>query len=301
MGWTSLLVSERTVASLDRLIKEATNVHAVLFYGTAGSGLEEAASNLARGWLCPNGGCGDCAVCRAYEGGRMVDLMWIKPWGPSGIIKLSAIKRRTPREDDDPEPPLREFFRTRPLMARNKVAVFESAHRMNSDAANALLKTLEEPPEYAKVVLTSSEFARVLPTVRSRCLNIACEAASDPKADEMTRVFAPSPGLAEQVVRHQTAYERLWKLLESSLEAPHGAAIALSEKTREASEALAKSMDTGARAANAEVLRCISEWLMVRHPGKPHLAQEAVELHRFIVQNANPGPVFDLLWAKVLA
>ena len=181
------------------------------------------------------------------------------------------------------------------------VALFEHADRMNNDAASALLKTLEEPPSVAKLILTTAEFGRILPTVRSRCLNVACGDPGDPTENEMNRIFGGSIGLTRQVQAHQDAYERLWATLESSLTARPGAAIFLAEQTREASEGIGRALGLGARAANTETLRCVAEWLIQRRSDQPELAQHAVEAHRLIVGNVNAGALFDLLWAQILS
>lgn len=275
--------------------------HAVLFYGAEGAGTEEAASTLSGRWLCPNGGCGECAVCRSFEARRCVDFMHVAPWGPSSLIKVGAVHppARGKRDEDAPDPTILEFLRMRPLMARSKVVLIERADRMNADAANALLKTLEEPPDYARLVLTTSEFGRLLPTIRSRCLNVAMT-SQPPSDDPMLRAFGPTPGLLIKVEAHRDHYQRLWDLLESSLGAPHGAAIALSERCRGIGESLAAAQKSNARAANTEVARCIAAWLIQRRPEEPLRAQAAVEAHRLIVGNSNPGLVFDRLWTAVL-
>ena len=288
------------------MLSGVEGIHAVLFYGPEGGGMVEAANTLAKGWLCPNTsesapyGCGDCGVCRAFERGQMVDFMRIKPWGPSSIIKQQAIRRTMPTDEDAPEPPLLEFLRTPPLMAKSKVTLFEQADRMNVPAASALLKTLEEPPPYARVILTTTEFSRLLPTVRSRCMAVACGYVAAP-ADELERVFGGSPGLIEQVRSNRSAYERMLEVFESSLAARPGAAIALAERTREAADGLTKGLNLNARAANAEALRCLSDWLIQRRNDRPELAQAAVDSHRLVLGNVNSGPVFDVLWARILS
>ncbi|MBS1714071.1 MAG: hypothetical protein JST30_07005 [Armatimonadetes bacterium] len=275
--------------------------HAVLFYGSEGSGPEDAAVGLAQKWLCPQGGCGECAVCRAFETRRCVDFMHVAPWGPSSLIKVGAVHppARNKRDEDAPDPTILEFLRMRPLMARSKVVWIERADRMNADAANALLKTLEEPPDYARLVLTTAEFGRLLPTIRSRCLNVAMT-SQPPSDDPMLRAFGPTPGLLARVESHRELYEKLWSLLESSLDAPFGAAIALSERCRGIGESLASAQKSNARVANTEVTRCVAAWLLHRRPDDPERAQAAVEAHRLIVGNANPGLVFDRLWTAVL-
>lgn len=262
--------------------------------------MDHVALNLAQGWLCPDGGCGSCAVCRAFLAGRLVDFMLVKPWGPSSWIKASAVVRPKRPQEDDWETPLTEYVRVRPMMARHKVVVFQDAHRMNATTANALLKTLEEPPPFVRIILTTSEYSRILPTVRSRCLAVPCPNPQDDKADTMTKTFGPTPGLAQLVDASRSVYEGLWNLWEDSLAAPAGAALAVSERTREMADDLAKKTKSNSRAACAEVLRCLSAWLLVRRVDKPDLSLAAVDAHRLVVGNVNSGPLFDALWARIL-
>lgn len=299
-------VSEAGAARVvDRLLTGVEGIHAVLFYGPEGGGMVESAMNLVHGWLCPNlspaspAPCGECGVCRAFARGQMVDFMHVKPWGPANLIKQHAVRRTKPDDDDAPEPPLIEFFRAPPLMARTKVVLFEQADRMNVPAASALLKSLEEPPPHAKVVLTTAEFSKLLPTVRSRCMAVACGHGLTP-ADDLERVFGGSPGLARQVQAHREPYSRLWSVLESSLSAPSGAAIALAERSRESAEGIGKALGLNARGANAEALRCTAEWLIQRRPDRPDLAQAAVESHRLVLGNIHAGALFDVLWARIV-
>lgn len=270
--------------------------------------MHESGQALAQGWLCKdvreNKACGECGTCRSFLSGRMVDFMRYQPWGPSSLIKLDAIRpptRNKKRDDDAPAPNLIEFFRTPPLMARHKVALFERADRMTNDSANALLKTLEEPPPFAKVILLTSEYSRLLPTIRSRCMGVACSYNLSAGTEPMVAAFGASPGLEERVLKHKSAYDRLWELFESSLHAPAGAAVALAERTRDISERLADAQKVSARAGHTETLRCLAEWLVRYRTDRPDLAQAAVEAHRRIVGNVNAGPVLDALWADVLA
>lgn len=291
-----------------RLFQGVGAAHAVLFYGVEGCGKGRLAHLLCKAWLCnqpgDEGACGLCAVCRAYDSGRAVDFQRISPQGASGLIRRGNIRETTGSKAEENTVPLIDFFRTGPLMARHKVVWVESADRMNSDAANALLKTLEEPSAYAKVVLTTSEFARVLPTIRSRCMAVACELPSADEvaqhAGELTSFDEGSPGRLEAVRRHAEAYQRLESILESVSELPWGAALMVSEAIREVAERLADSEEFNARSANAEVLRATALWLVKHRTTEPHLARLAAEAHRAILGNANPGATFDHLCIQLL-
>lgn len=293
---------------VQRLLNQLDSIHAVLFYGPEGAGMEGYADELAQGWLCKEQvdgrACGQCPVCNAYKSGRLIDFMRIQPWGPQSLIKLAAMRpeRKYKKPDDEaPKPPLLDYFRTAPMMAKRKVVVFEQAHRMTNDAANALLKTLEEPPKFAKVILTTAEFSRVLPTVRSRCMAVACSFEPRTDADEMLRIWGGSPGLDDQIESARAQYQEVWAIFESSLRAPRGAAIALAERCRAAVDPLSKSTGWTARTTQGEVLRCLSAWLFSRRPERPALAQKAIEAHRLVLGNVNAGALFDQLWVEILS
>lgn len=292
-------------ATVERLLGGLGGIHAVLFYGSEGSGMLHFAQKLAQGWLCREtiGGqaCGTCAVCKSFTSGRNVDFMHYRPWGPTYWLKEQALRRVKPHDDEGPDTPLLEFLRTSPLMARHKVAVFEDADRLYGGAANGLLKTLEEPPDHAKIILTTHEFTKISPTIRSRCMSVACGYEESNRQDDYESVFGSSPELRARIAAKPDVYAALWDILQSSLGAPQGAALKLSEQTRGLTESLAKSRGVVSRSANAEILRCMSEWLMRYRTDAPHLAQEAVDAHRLILGNVNSGALFDQLWSRVLA
>jgi hypothetical protein len=289
------------------LLSGRSRAQAVLFYGEEGTGAEHAASELAKAWLCRQGGesgpCGECPVCRSYDSGRAVDFQAYEPSGPSAWIKMTAIRRdpKAKLEPDEPEVmPLAEFFRTGPLMAGHKVALFRSVERMNAQTANALLKTLEEPPVFGRLVLTTSEPSRLLPTVRSRCLNVACERPLTEEwsaPDRLSALFGPTPGSTLAVQGHREAYEGLLQVLDAVPRAPRGAALALADRFRTAADGLADARKLRSRAAHAEALRCAAEWARRE---RPESAAAAVEAHRLVTGNVNAGPVTDWLFTVLL-
>lgn len=273
-------------------------VQAVLFYGRSGSGLTSCAMALAHAWMCPrssaSGPCGDCPVCRSIDTGRAVDLQIVQPWGAQSLIKLSSINEpRAGETDPYSGVPARTFLRTRPLIAASKVMVFESAERMNTDAANALLKTLEEPTQASRLILVSSEFGAVLPTLRSRCLCVLCQAPSP----ENLHPFAETFGEQARIEAAREPYDALLAALDRFSSAP-GALLALSQAARSTADALAKATGRNARSANAEVVRCIA--LYARRRGlAPQVVDHSARAHRQILGNGSPGIVFDSLFATM--
>jgi hypothetical protein len=295
--------------AVQRVLSSGSGVHAVLFYGPEGAGKGRLARFLACSWMCltPIDGmaCGECNVCRSFAADRAVDFQAIQPWGPSRLLKLGLLRYPDP---DDPERPafipVFEFFRTRPLMARSKVVVIEDVHRMNSDTANAFLKTLEEPTATSKIILTTDEFSRVLPTIRSRCMCVACElpprGGATSGGSSVESVFGGSPGGVELVQRHRELFQRLLNLLEGSRRAPWGAAFRLAEEARGIAEDYAKAANLTARAANVKVLELIGEWLAQERPDRPEVMFSLAEAHRRVQGNVNAGTAFESLFLDLL-
>jgi DNA polymerase-3 subunit gamma/tau len=159
------------MAGQDHVVRALTNAldqrrlhHAYLFTGTRGIGKTTISRILAKSLNCtgPDGSggitsspCGVCAACTDIDADRYVDY-----------IELDAASNRSIDEIRD----LIERAAYKPALGRYKVFMIDEAHQLTKDAFNALLKTLEEPPEYLKFVLATTDPERMLPTVLSRCL-----------------------------------------------------------------------------------------------------------------------------------
>jgi DNA polymerase-3 subunit delta' len=139
--------------------------HAYLFHGPAGAGKREAARAFAAELLAEGAADPAGARRRAVEGVHP-DLTWVTPSGAAEMLV-----------GDIDEPVVAAATRT-PFEARRRVFVVERADTMNDQAANKMLKTLEEPPPFAHLVLLTDKPGNVLPTIASRCQLVRFEAAT---------------------------------------------------------------------------------------------------------------------------
>ena len=276
-------------------------VHAVLLYGVAGAGKATLARELVLRWLSvdPEG-----APRRSYERGNNPDVLWIRPAGASAIIGKSAI---VPGDGEPETRPLVDFFRTGPIASEHKIAVIEEADRMSDEAANSLLKPLEEPFPYAKLVLTSSAIGSVLPTILSRCLAVPCELPSDaeltalvPEGREFAELARGAPGELAGMAAKPEPYRALVAFARDLKGATPIDALVMADRLRGIGDALAKAHDTGARAGNARAIELLAR-LVSRDPSLPTgWTLRLVEAHRRVLGNASAGLTLDALFATIL-
>ncbi len=159
--------------------------HAWLLMGPSGLGQYDLALELVRAWLCEQpsaaGACGHCGSCHAIEVRTHADLCVLMP--ETWMVSLGwPLSERAQAEIDDkkrkPSKEIRvdamrdavEFSQRTSARGRGKAVLVFPAEDMNNVTANALLKTLEEPPGDVKFVLASESAHELLPTIRSRCL-----------------------------------------------------------------------------------------------------------------------------------
>lgn len=157
-----------------------TPSHAYLFHGPAGSGKRAVARAFAAALLSDGLGATEAqAVAARVEHGAHPDLTWVRPKSAAGILV-----------GDVDEAVVAAASRT-PFEARRRVFVIEAADELNDQAANRLLKTLEEPPSFAHLLLLTTRPGDVLPTIRSRCQGVRFDA---PPVEELAR-FVGSRGV----------------------------------------------------------------------------------------------------------
>ncbi|HTC90584.1 MAG TPA: DNA polymerase III subunit gamma/tau [Bryobacteraceae bacterium] len=157
-AFAELIGQEHVRTTLENAIAQQRIAHGYIFSGQRGTGKTTVARILARCLNCINGPtstpCGVCASCLEIAGGNSPDVIEIDAASNRGINEM--------RE-------LRENVRYRPARDRYKVFIVDEAHQITNEAFNALLKTLEEPPEWAVFVLCTTESHKIPTTIASRC------------------------------------------------------------------------------------------------------------------------------------
>ena len=154
---------------LQRALARGRLGHAYLFSGDQLEELESLARTLAKTLNCQNpvkqngaavDCCDECLSCRKIDGDTHADIHWARPESKSRVITIDQMRD------------LMYEIQLKPTEAQYKVAVIVGADRLNVQAANAFLKTLEEPPQKSILVLLSTEPSRILETILSRCLRV---------------------------------------------------------------------------------------------------------------------------------
>ncbi len=160
----SMVGQEHVVAALRHALDENRLHHAYLFTGTRGVGKTTLSRILAKCLNCTGedgkGGvtskpCGKCEACRAIDEGRFIDYIEIDAASNRSVEEMTALLERAMYA---------------PTNARYKVYMIDEVHMLSAHAFNAMLKTLEEPPEYVKFILATTDPQKVPVTVLSRCL-----------------------------------------------------------------------------------------------------------------------------------
>jgi DNA polymerase-3 subunit delta' len=189
MIWDKIHGHDELVRRFRRSVARGRLSHAYLFVGPDGVGKKLFARSLAQCLLCERfreselEACGECSSCRQMTAGSHPDS--IEVGCPEGKSELPIEAFVGPRERRGREG-LCHDLSLRPMASRHKIAVIDDAHLMNAESANALLKTLEEPPDYVVLVLIANSRQALLPTIRSRCQEVRFEPLA---ADEVAKLL----------------------------------------------------------------------------------------------------------------
>lgn len=172
MAFKDFTQSRQAIQLLQRSLQRGRLGHAYLFSGDDLDELEGLARTLAKTLNCaqplreaegPACDCCDtCRSCRNIDGASHPDIHWARPEAKSRIVTVDQMRE------------LMREVQLKPREAACKVAVIAGADRLNTQAANAFLKTLEEPPPNSVLILLTTEPSRILETILSRCLRLSC-------------------------------------------------------------------------------------------------------------------------------
>lgn len=183
-GYRSIIGHEDEIRILKQALSEDRVSHAYLFTGDMGSGKKTLARAFAMALLCERGdpaGCGECAACRKVQDGNHPDLIVLHHDKPN-VISVDDVRTQVVNTVD-----------IRPYEGGRKVYIIPEAEKMNPQAQNAILKTIEEPPAYTVILLLTSSPEALLPTILSRCSKVALKPLRDEQVEDylMTVMHLP--------------------------------------------------------------------------------------------------------------
>ena len=186
MGFNDVLGNNRVKKVLQLALQRNRMPNSLLFTGPKGVGKSSLAHVLARAVNCErekDDACEKCPTCVAIAGRRLPDVWDITPDGQ--MIKVEQMRS------------MRQAAYLRPMVGKKRVFIIDEAEKMNDEASNTVLKTLEEPPLFSLIILVTSNAHLLLPTIKSRCqiLNFS------PVAREEIKRVLVEKGYAEERAR----------------------------------------------------------------------------------------------------
>jgi len=186
MSFNAVIGQELAVGLLRRALDQERLAHAYLFLGPEGVGKSLIARIFAEMLNCEGDTarpCGECVSCKKIEGGIHPDVTVLSPEGKSSQIGIDAIRR------------IGAAMPLKPYEGRTKVFIIDGADRMTEEAANSLLKTLEEPPKDTVIILIASNMFKLQPTIVSRCQKVLFHPLSE---EAITNELIKRHGLDEK-------------------------------------------------------------------------------------------------------
>ena len=162
-SFSEIVGHEQIKEHMQAAIRDKKPFHAYLFQGEEGVGKEALARTFAAGLQCQSESadkpCKECVSCRQMESGNQPDVIWVTREKAS--LGVDEIREQLCNTMD-----------IKPFSSPYKIYLVPEAEKMTEAAQNALLKTIEEPPEYGIVILMTSNISALLPTIQSRCLTM---------------------------------------------------------------------------------------------------------------------------------
>lgn len=208
----NLVGNEKVKEYLNSTIENKNISHSFIFVGKPGIGKKQFAHQYAEMIMCLQDGKCDgnsvkCDSCIKFEGNANPDYAEITPDGKT--LKIEQIRN------------LQARIVEKPITSRRKVYVIDDADLMSEESQNCLLKTLEEPPEYAVIILIVSNESRILPTIKSRCVIIKFQPLTSKEikqvkpelSDELIQLLEGSLLNAENIEQKKEQYAQLSNLV----------------------------------------------------------------------------------------
>ncbi len=169
-GFKNIVGNEQIIEHLQNAISLGKISHAYILNGPDLSGKMMIAEAFARALQCKEQGtegCGECKSCRQADDHNQPDIIYVKHEKPNNISV------------DDIRTQLNNDIVIKPYSSKYKVYIVDEAEKMNQQAQNALLKTIEEPPAYAVIMLLTTNADSFLQTIRSRCITLNIKSVKD--------------------------------------------------------------------------------------------------------------------------
>ena len=168
MNFSNIIGNDDIKELFNKSLETKNLVHSYMFIGPEGIGKSLFAKELAKMILCQvdEKACGSCSSCIKFDSGNHPDFVFVDSEDGKNI-KIGQIRL------------MQESIAEKPIVSSNKVYVINNSDLMTAEAQNCLLKTLEEPPEYATIILICSNSSKLLNTIKSRCTKIAFKKLSE--------------------------------------------------------------------------------------------------------------------------
>ena len=160
MSFERIIGNDKVKQFLNKAINENHILHSYLFSGIEGIGKKLFAIEFAKKILCieQNDEQENCLSCLKFKSSNHPDFMILEP--ENNVIKIEQIRN------------MQEKISEKPIVSKKKVYIIVDSDCMTKEAQNCLLKTLEEPPEYATIILTTANESKLLNTIKSRCIKV---------------------------------------------------------------------------------------------------------------------------------
>ena len=197
MDFKNIIGHEEIISRFMSSIETDRVSHAYILAGEEGSGRNTLAYCFAKALQCESGAsepCGQCKSCKQAESGNHPDIIYITSEDDKNIISVKQIRDE-----------LVGTMEIKPYSSRYKIYIIKEGEKMAVDAQSALLKTIEEPPEYGIVIIITTQPEKLLPTITSRCVTLQTKPV---KETDIHDYLVGNLGLSEDKARFAIEYSQ---------------------------------------------------------------------------------------------